>query len=391
MAAIGEINELEVVKEVDFGLYLDGGSHGEILLPKRYVPEGSKPGDILKVFIYLDSEDRLVATTEKPLAMVGEFAALKDVSNTPIGSFLDWGLMKDLLVPFREQQERMKEGEFYLVYVYLDEKSQRLVATSKLDKFLDKTEIDYEVNEEVNLLIAKKTDLGYKTIIDNSHWGILYYNEVFQLLKIGDRLKGFIKNIRPDHKIDLYLEKPGFEKIDSLSETILAKLKEKGEFLPYNDKTSPKIIADAFHVSKKTFKKALSTLYKKHLIHIDEKRGISLLTEEEIAENKKKVLIIRKQSQNSRRHSEYKKQLLDKEKLSGKDEQHSSVEDKSTDSEQNSNDVTPSGYIAKKRFITDNKKSANDDKKTTTKSKKGPGIKRPGSKRPGSKQPKIKK
>ena len=299
--------------------------------------------------------------------------------------------MKDLLVPFREQQERMKEGEFYLVYVYLDEKSQRLVATSKLDKFLDKTEIDYEVNEEVNLLIAKKTDLGYKTIIDNSHWGILYYNEVFQLLKIGDRLKGFIKNIRPDHKIDLYLEKPGFEKIDSLSETILAKLKEKGEFLPYNDKTSPKIIADAFHVSKKTFKKALSTLYKKHLIHIDEKRGISLLTEEEIAENKKKVLIIRKQSQNSRRHSEYKKQLLDKEKLSGKDEQHSSVEDKSTDSEQNSNDVTPSGYIAKKRFITDNKKSANDDKKTTTKSKKGPGIKRPGSKRPGSKQPKIKK
>ena len=391
MAAIGEINELEVVKEVDFGLYLDGGSHGEILLPKRYVPEGSKPGDILKVFIYLDSEDRLVATTEKPLAMVGEFAALKDVSNTPIGSFLDWGLMKDLLVPFREQQERMKEGEFYLVYVYLDEKSQRLVATSKLDKFLDKTEIDYEVNEEANLLIAKKTDLGYKTIIDNSHWGILYYNEVFQLLKIGDRLKGFIKNIRPDHKIDLYLEKPGFEKIDSLSETILAKLKEKGEFLPYNDKTSPKIIADAFHVSKKTFKKALSTLYKKHLIHIDEKRGISLLTEEEIAENKKKVLIIRKQSQNSRRHSEYKKQLLDKEKLSGKDEQHSSVEDKSTDSEQNSNDVTPSGYIAKKRFITDNKKSANDDKKTTTKSKKGPGIKRPGSKRPGSKQPKIKK
>ena len=368
MAAIGEINELEVVKEVDFGLYLDGGSHGEILLPKRYVPEGSKPGDILKVFIYLDSEDRLVATTEKPLAMVGEFAALKDVSNTPIGSFLDWGLMKDLLVPFREQQERMKEGEFYLVYVYLDEKSQRLVATSKLDKFLDKTEIDYEVNEEVDLLIAKKTDLGYKTIIDNSHWGILYYNEVFQLLKIGDRLKGFIKNIRPDHKIDLCLEKAGFEKIDSLSLKILSKLKEKGEPLPYNDKTSPKIIADAFHVSKKTFKKALGTLYKKHLIHIDEKRGISLMTEEEIEDNKKKVLSNRKQSQNSRRHAEYKKQLLDKEKLSGKDEKHSSVENISVID--NEKDEKPTGYIAKKRFASDIKHSVDKYQKEITKKKK---------------------
>ncbi|MBK5203392.1 MAG: GntR family transcriptional regulator [Prolixibacteraceae bacterium] len=374
MAAIGEINELEIVKEVDFGLYLDGGSHGEILLPKRYVPEECKPGDTIKVFIYLDSEDRLVATTEKPLAMVGDFAGLRVVSNTPVGSFLDWGLMKDLLVPFREQQERMKEGETYLVYVYLDEKSQRIVATSKLDKYLDEATMDYAVNEEVDLIIAKKTDLGYKAIIDNSHWGILYYNEVFQPLNIGDRIKGLIKNIRPDQKIDLYLEKPGFEKIDSLSETILTKLKEKGEPLPYNDKTSPKIIADAFHVSKKTFKKALGTLYKKHLIHIDEKRGISLMTEEEIAENKKKVLSSRKQSQNSRRHAEYKRQLLDKEKLSRNEyvneEQHSSLDEK------------PTGYIAKKRFATDIKHSVEKYQKEIEITKK---------KKPVKRNPRIKK
>jgi len=287
--------------------------------------------------------------------------------------------MKDLLVPFREQQERMKEGEYYLVYVYLDEKSQRLVATSKLDKLLDKTEIDYEVNEEVNLLIAKKTDLGYKTIIDNSHWGVLYYNEVFQLLKIGDRIKGFIKNIRPDHKIDLYLEKPGYEKIDNLALAILGQLKEKGELLPYNDKTEPKVIADNFHVSKKTFKKALGTLYKKRLIHMD-KRGISLLTEEEMAENEKKALIKKKASRYSKKDQSVnskKRQLYAEEKASKENKQPSTK------------DEGPSGYIAKKRFVTDKKQSIDNDKKTTI--KKGPGIKRSGSKRPGSKQTKIKK
>ena len=394
MAAIGEINELEVVKEVEFGVYLDGGSHGEILLPQRYVPEECKPGDTIKVFIYLDSEDRLVATTEKPLAMVGDFAGLRVVSNTPIGSFLDWGLMKDLLVPFREQQERMKEGETYLVYVYLDEKSQRIVATSKVDKYLDKAPIDYEVNEQVDLIIAKKTDLGYKAIIDNSHWGILYYNEVFQPLNIGDRIKGLIKNIRPDKKIDLYLEKPGYEKIDGISKNILSKLKEKENFLPYNDKTSPNIIADTFNVSKKSFKKALGTLYKRHLIQID-KKGITLISEEERAEKRKKAESIKKPSKNSKRHSEFKKQLSDKGKLSIKKEQQRSIEnptDLKNVQPTQKEEEKPTGYIAKKRFITETKKAAAKGKKEmNTKSKKKPGIKRPGSKRPGSKQPRIKK
>lgn len=392
MAAIGEINELEVVKEVEFGIYLDGGSHGEILLPKRYVPEECKPGDTIKVFIYLDSEDRLVATTEKPLAMVGDFAGLRVVSNTPIGSFLNWGLMKDLLVPFREQQERMKEGETYLVYVYLDEKSQRIVATSKIDKYLDKAPIDYEVNEEVDLIIAKKTDLGYKAIIDNSHWGILYYNEVFRPLNIGDRIKGLIKNIRPDKKIDLYLEKPGYEKIDGISQKILSKLKEKGNFLPFNDKTSPKIIADNFNISKKTFKKALGTLYKKHLIRID-KKGITFISEEERAEKRKNAESIKKPSKNSKRHSEYKnkKQSSLEKKPSRNNEQRTSIEEEPS-LNLSPKDEKPTGYIAKKRFITETKKAAAKEKKEmNTKSKKKPGIKRSGSKRPGSKQPRIKK
>lgn len=276
MAAIGLINELEVVKEVDFGVYLDGGPHGEILMPKRYVPEGCKPGDMLEVFIYLDSEDRLVATNETPKAMVGDFALLPVVSVTNVGAFLDWGLPKDLLVPFREQQQTMEAGKSYLVYVYLDNESQRIVATSKLDKCVDNIPVDYEVGEEVDLLIAGQTDLGFKAIIDNSHWGMLYKNEVFQPLKTGQRLKGFVKTIREDEKIDLSLQKEGYEKIDDISQTILNKLAANAGFLALTDKSSPELIKQTLHISKKNFKKAIGALYKQRLISIEE-NGIKLL------------------------------------------------------------------------------------------------------------------
>ncbi|MEL7586118.1 MAG: S1-like domain-containing RNA-binding protein [Prolixibacteraceae bacterium] len=276
MAAIGTLNELEVVKTVDFGVYLDGGSHDEILLPKRYVPENCQVGDRLEVFIYLDSEDRLVATTEKPLVMVGEFALLKVVEITSFGAFLDWGLMKDLLVPFREQQEKMEKGKSYLVYVYLDNESQRIVATSRLDKCLGNIPVDYEAGEEVDLIIAGKTDLGYKAIVDNSHWGVIYHNEVFQPLRPGEKLKGFIKQVRPDEKIDLRLDKPGYEKIDSISQGILDQMKAAGGFLPFSDKSDPELIVKTFKTSKKNFKKALGSLYKQHLITIEE-NGIRLV------------------------------------------------------------------------------------------------------------------
>ena len=276
MAAIGLLNELEIVKEVDFGLYLDGGAQGEILLPKRYVPENCKVGDQIEVFIYLDSEDRLIATTETPLAMVGDFALLKVVSTTPVGAFMEWGLQKDLLVPFREQQFPMEEGRNYLIFVYVDDETQRIVGSSKLDKFVDNLPVDYEAGEEVDLIVAGKTDLGYKAIIDNSHWGLIFKNEVFQPLKTGDRLKGYIKNVRPDEKIDLVLQKPGYEKIDSIAQGVLDKLKEAGNFLPVNDKTDPNEISKLFGISKKNFKKAIGSLYKQRLISI-ETEGIRLI------------------------------------------------------------------------------------------------------------------
>ena len=276
MAAIGLMNELEVVKTVDFGIYLDGGTHGEILMPKRYVPENCKPGDVLNVFIYLDSEDRLIATSEIPKAMVGEFALLQAVSVTAVGAFLDWGLPKDLLVPFREQQQRMEAGKSYLVYVYLDDESQRIVATSKLDKCLDNIPVDYEVGEEVELIIAGQTELGYKAIIDNSHWGMIYKNEVFQDLKTGQHIPGFIKTIREDEKIDLSLQKEGYEKIDDISQAILNKLAANNGFLPLNDKSDPELIKKNFQISKKNFKKAIGSLYKHRLISIDG-NGIKIL------------------------------------------------------------------------------------------------------------------
>ncbi len=276
MAQIGKLNHLEVLKELDFGIYLDGGDLGEILMPKRYVPEGTMLGDFIEAFIYLDSEDRLIATTEKPLAQIEEFALLEVVSVTPVGAFLNWGLPKDLFVPFREQRKPMEVGKKYLVYVYLDTDSKRIAASSKIENYLDNIPVDYDENEEVDLIIVNETDLGYNAIIDYSHLGILYKNEVFQELNPGDRVQGYIKKIRPDGKIDLRLDKIGYEKITSFVDRIIVELQKNKGFLPLTDKSSPEEIYKTFKISKKNFKAAIGALYKKRFIALED-NGIRLL------------------------------------------------------------------------------------------------------------------
>ncbi len=277
MLKIGKLNILKIVKEVDFGLYLDGGEeYGEILLPKRYVPEKFEIEDDLEVFIYKDSEDRIIATTETPKAMVGDFALMEVASVNKFGAFLEWGLQKELLVPFREQRKDMEQGKSYVVYVYLDDETKRIAASSKLNKFLDNIPAEYESSQEVDVFIASKSDLGYNAIINGVHWGMLYENEVFKPLERGQKLKAYIKKLRDDEKIDLYLHKAGYDKVEALTGKILETLKEEGGYLDINDKTPSAIIYEVFGESKKTFKKALGTLYKKRLIEI-EKSGIKLL------------------------------------------------------------------------------------------------------------------
>jgi hypothetical protein len=276
MTEIGKFNRLRVIKRLDAGVYLNGEELGEIFLPRSYVPESCRTGDIVDVFIFRDSEDHLIATTQRPYAMVGDFAFLKVVSVNPVGAFLDWGLQKDLLVPFREQKQKMEEGRSYIVYIYLDDRTSRIVASSKLDKFLDKQPVQLQEGQSVELLIYDRTELGYKAIISNSRRGVLYKNEVFQTLKIGQRITGYIKKMRDDGKIDLCLQKPGYENIDGVSEKIMDKLKAKGGFIPVTDKSSPEVIYTLFGVSKKTYKKAIGALYKKRLITI-ESNGITLI------------------------------------------------------------------------------------------------------------------
>jgi uncharacterized protein len=266
---IGKYNLLRVVKKVDFGIYLDGKTDGEILMPERYVPEGTEIDDVLNVFVYLDSEDRLIATTEKPYAQVGEVAMLRVKSVDRFGAFLDWGLMKDLLVHFREQKADMIEGRSYLVYVYLDEKTNRIAASAKLSKFLNKTVPQYTIGEQVDLILESETELGYNAVINNSHWGLLYENEVFEQLEKGQHLKGYIKKIREDNKIDISLYKPGYERVDPVAQSILDMLKEKDGVIAVSDKSDAETIYSLFGVSKKTFKKALGALYKKRLIIFD--------------------------------------------------------------------------------------------------------------------------
>ncbi|QCQ35655.1 GntR family transcriptional regulator [Bacteroides fragilis] len=273
---LGKFNQLEVVKQVDFGMYLDGGEEGEILLPTRYVPEDCKVGDWLNVFLYLDNEERLIATTLTPLVQVGEFACLEVSWVNQFGAFLNWGLMKDLFVPFSEQKMKMQVGNKYVIHAYIDDESFRIVASAKVDRYLSKEKAPYQPGEEVNILIWQKTDLGFKAIIENMYSGLLYDSEIFQTLHTGDTLKAYIKQVREDGKIDLILQKPGFEKVDDFSKTLYRYIADHGGRIGLNDKSPAEEIYDVFGVSKKTFKKAVGDLYKKRLILLHED-GIELV------------------------------------------------------------------------------------------------------------------
>lgn len=269
MLEIGRINTLQVTKQVTFGLYMDGGEAGEILLPKRYVPEGTIVQDWLDLFIYLDSEDRLIATTETPLVMVDECAYLKVVSVTPVGAFLDWGLPKDLLVPFSEQDRPMEVGRSYVVVVSVDDSTNRIVASSRLHDYLDEeADEEIEVGKSVELLISGQTDLGYKAVIDNDYLGLIFKNEVFQELKNGDQLTGFVKQIRDDGKIDLRINSDKKSTVEVLSEKILDHLRHNNGTSQLTDKSPPEAIYRSYSVSKANYKRALSSLYKQRLILI---------------------------------------------------------------------------------------------------------------------------
>lgn len=266
---LGDSNRLTVVKKTDFGLYLDGGKAGEILLPSRYVPEGTEIGDELDVFIYLDHEERVIATTEQPLAKVGDFAYLTVKWVNEYGAFLDWGLMKDLFCPFREQKKKMEIGESYIVHVYIDEESYRIVASAKVDKFLSNDGCTLESGEEADLLVWQKTELGFKVIINNRYSGLVYQDQVFRSLHTGDRLKGYIQALRPDGKIDVSLQKTGRQQTLDFSDTLLYYIRAHEGYCPFGDKSNAEDIYREFQVSKKVFKKAVGDLYKRRMITIE--------------------------------------------------------------------------------------------------------------------------
>ena len=276
MLQIGNYNTLRITKLVSFGVYLDGGDGKEILLPTRYVPKDAKVDDEVQVFIYHDNEGRLIATTLHPKAVVGEFAFMRVKSVNSTGAFLDWGLMKDLLVPFKEQKMAMREGKWYLVYVHLDHLTGRIVASARVEKFLGNVPPEYESNQEVDLLVADDTEIGYKVIVNDLHWGMIYHNQVFQRLEKGERLKGYVKGVREDDKLDISLQPLGYQRVDGISQRIFEALQMKDGYLPVHDKSDPEEIYSLFRCSKKAFKQAIGSLYKQHRIRM-EADGIRLL------------------------------------------------------------------------------------------------------------------
>jgi predicted RNA-binding protein (virulence factor B family) len=275
MAKIGERASLKILREKSFGLYLDGGELGEVLLPHREVPKDNVIGGFLDVFIYTDSEDRPVATLKTPKVMPGEFARLKCVAVTGVGAFLDWGLPKELLVPFREQKSRLEPGKTYLVHVHVDEVSGRIIASTRLSRHLDRTPHSFKRGDAVDLTIFGKTALGYKAIINGTHSGLLFSENVFQPLQPGEKTKGYIAGIREDGKIDLTLHAPGRARVGDLEERIMAELGARGGFWAIGDHSSAGEIHDELGVSKRTFKQTLGALLKKRLILIED-RGIRL-------------------------------------------------------------------------------------------------------------------
>ncbi|MDN3679209.1 S1-like domain-containing RNA-binding protein [Vibrio tapetis subsp. quintayensis] len=277
MIKIGQTNTLEVVRKADFGVFLDADDYGTVLLPNKFVPSEAEVGKPLDVFLYFDSDHQLCATTEKPIAEVGQWGLMQVVGVNSTGVFVNWGIdKKDLLVPFSEQRTRFVEGQEILVYVYTDTASGRIVGTTKFNKWLDNTPVNYEQNQQVDLIIAERSDLGYKAVVNGEHWGMIFSSDVFGKLFIGKRLKGYIRQVREDDKIDLSLQKIGTAKMDDLSERVLDVLAKKDGFLPLNDKSSPDAIFSVFRTSKGTFKKTIGGLYKQGKIVID-KEGIRLV------------------------------------------------------------------------------------------------------------------
>lgn len=268
MIRLGEYNTLEILRHTSVGLFLGDGEGNDILLPNKYVPETYEVGEKLSVFCYLDYDERPIATNLEPEVTVNEFQLLKVVDVSEYGAFMDWGLEKHLLVPFREQRNKMREGQWYIIYCYLDTKSNRLVASNKLDKFLSNDDLTVRVREKVDLVISRQTDLGWEVIINNKHKGLVYANEVFKEIAIGDVMPGIIKEIRADHKIDVSLQPLGQKILEPAANKIFEILEAHGGYLPLHDKSDPEEIRQELQMSKKTFKKGIGTLYKARKIEI---------------------------------------------------------------------------------------------------------------------------
>jgi uncharacterized protein len=277
MVKVGDYNMMRVLRAVDFGVYLDDGAEG-ILLPKRFVPEGLSVGDEVKVFVYHDSEGRLVATTQAAKGVVGDVVKLKAVTVTNQGAFLEWGLMKDIFVPKSKQVSGMREGAEYLVKIYLDEQTGRVAATEKIEPFLSNDELTVKEKDLVDMIVYRRTDIGYLVIINNKHTGVLHFNEIYQSIGVGDKLKGFIKTIRPENKIDVVIGKPGYNRVEDEVSKIVRLLQENNGYLPYHDKSDPEEIYSFFGMSKKAFKMATGNLYKQQKIAFT-KTGIKLIDE----------------------------------------------------------------------------------------------------------------
>lgn len=268
MIQIGQYNNLKVVKIVDFGLYLDGGDAGEILLPARYITDLPEPGDEMRVFVYRDSEDRLIATTEKPFATVGQFAYLQVSAVNKVGAFMQWGLPKDLLVPFREQKVSMKQGGIYLVYIYVDDATKRIVASAKIEKFIGNKFPEYASGTKVKALVYSHNELGYRCIVDNLYHGLIYQNETFRPIELGVEVDAYVKRVRDDGKIDITVSPVASVRVERLSARILDMVRDNNGRLPVSDHSSAELIQEMFQCSKKDFKKAIGLLYKQRLISI---------------------------------------------------------------------------------------------------------------------------
>ncbi len=275
MIHIGEYNTLTILRETEPGLFLSDEEDNEVLLPNRYVPEEFKIWDKLDVFVYLDNDERMVAVTDKPHITRGQFAMLRCNQVTNHGAFLDWGMVKELFCPFREQAFNMKKGGWYLVYCYLDEESERLVASSKTNRFLDNSELTVNQFDEVDLIVSHPSDIGMNVIVNNIYLGLIFNDDIYKDLSIGDKLKGIVKKIRPDNKLDISLGQIGYRNIEPNAETIMHELHDSDGFLKLTDKSSPEDIKEILQMSKKSFKKAIGTLYKQRLISIEEE-GIRL-------------------------------------------------------------------------------------------------------------------